>query len=330
MNRKAYLFSRFLQLAATFIIILTMLFFLFRLALPDPTAALVMEGLSAEEQQLVRERFGLHLPLWQQYFIYLKNTLLLAEFGTSFHYKAPVAGIVFEKFNNTMILMLTAIFVSYTVGPALGVLLTWKRGSRLEIGGIVLGLMLRSAPMFWTGMLAIMLFGVVLGWLPTSGMRTLPFDATGFWDKVLTLDFLWHLFLPALVVAVYYLGLPMLIMRNSMLEIMGEDFIELCRAKGLKERHVMYRHAARNALLPVVTQAAITIGLAVGGQVVVEVVFSWPGLGREMLQALRTSDYPVAQASFMLMALIIVVMNFAADLLYGLLDPRIAIQNEGR
>lgn len=329
MNRKMYLLSRFLQLATTFLIILTILFFLFRLALPDPTTALIVEGLSLEEQQIVREKFGLHLPLWQQYFVYLKNSVF-GEFGTSFHYKAPVAPIVYEKFLNTMVLMTVAILISYTVGPALGVLLTWKRGGKLEIGGIVTGLVFRSAPMFWTGMLSIMFFGVYLGWFPTSGMRTLPFDSSGFLDTFFTLDFLHHLVLPALMVAIYYMGLPMLIMRNTMLEIMGEDFIELCRAKGLKERTVMYRHAARNALLPVVTQAAVTIGLAVGGQVVVEVVFSWPGLGREMLQAVRTSDYPMAQATFLLMAFMVLAMNFVADALYGVLDPRVSIPREGR
>ncbi|MFU8889160.1 MAG: ABC transporter permease, partial [Trueperaceae bacterium] len=116
------------------------------------------------------------------------------------------------------------------------------------------------------------------------------------------------------------------IMRNTMLEVYGEDFIEMARAKGLRERDVLYRHAARNALLPVITQLAVTIGLAAGGQVVVEVVFSWPGLGREILQAVRTSDFPLAQATFMLMAVLVITMNFLADLLYGALDPRVKLQ----
>jgi len=190
-------------------------------------------------------------------------------------------------------------------------------------------LFLRSAPVFWTGMIFIMLFGIWLGIFPTSGMRTLPYEATGFLDKIFTLDFLWHLFLPALTISLYYLALPMLIMRNTMLEVMGEDFIELCKAKGLGERATMFKHAARNALLPVVTQAAITVGLAVGGMVVVEVVFSWPGLGRELVQAVRTGDYPMAQAGFMLMAGIILLMNFLADIVYGYLDPRVAYKREG-
>jgi len=322
MGMRGYILGRAVQILLTLWVILTLLFFLFRLGLPDPTLALISEGLSPEDRMLVAERFGLGRPLWQQYFIYLRN-VMSGELGTSFHYKAPVAGIVGEKFLNTMVLMLPAILVAYGIGQLLGVLLAWKRGTRLEFTGVSLGLIFRSAPMFWTGMLFIMVFGISLGWFPTSGMRTLPYEATGFLDKIFTLDFLRHLFLPMLVIALYYAGLPMLIMRNTMLEVMGEDFIEFCKARGLSMRRIMYRHAARNALLPIVTQAAITVGLAVGGQVVVEVVFSWPGLGLEMLQAVRTSDYPLAQASFMLMAVMILILNFATDLVYGKLDPRV-------
>lgn len=319
---RGYMVSRSIQILFTLWIILTLLFFLFRLGLPDPTLALVSDGLSPEDRMLVAERFGLEQPLWRQYFIYLRN-VTRGELGTSFHYKAPVAGIVGEKFLNTMVLMLPAIVLAYGIGQLLGVLLAWKRGSRLETTGVTLGLVFRSAPMFWTGMIFIMGFGITLGWFPTSGMRTLPYEAAHFLDKIFTLDFLRHLFLPVLVIALYYAGLPMLIMRNTMLEVMGEDFIEFCKARGLSMRRIMYHHAARNALLPIVTQAAITVGLAVGGQVVVEVVFSWPGLGLEMLQAVRTSDYPLAQASFMLMAVMILGLNFLTDLVYGKLDPRV-------
>ncbi len=329
MGKKEFIIRRLLQMIITFLIILTGLFFVFRLTLPDPTAALVMEGLSAEAQAMVRARFGLDRPLWQQYFIYLGN-FFQGEFGMSFHYRSAIAPIVWEKLLNTLVLMFPAIIISYSIGPLLGVILSWRRGTRVEFGGIVGGLFLRSAPVFWTGMIFIMLFGIWLGVFPTSGMRTLPYEAVGFWDKILTLDFLWHLILPAFTIAIYYVGLPMLIMRNTMLEVMGEDFIELCQAKGLSERAIMYKHAARNALLPVVTQAAITVGLAVGGQVVVEVVFSWPGLGREIIQSVRTSDFPMAQACFMLMAGMVMVMNFFADLLYGYLDPRVVYQKGGK
>ncbi len=322
MGKGQFVTRRILQMLLSYFIILTMLFFVFRLALPDPTAALVMEGLSAEEQAMVRARFGLDQPLLGQYFTYLTN-FVQGELGLSFHYRAPVFPILLDRLYNTLALMIPAIIVSYLLGPLLGVFLSWKRGSRSEFAGIIGGLVLRSAPLFWTGMIFIMVFGIWFNIFPTSGMRTLPYEAAHFFDKIFTLDYLWHLFLPMMTIALYYLGLPMLIMRNTMLEVMGEDFIELCQAKGLSERRIMYPHVARNALLPVVTQAAITIGLAVGGQVVVEVVFSWPGLGREIVQAVRTSDFPMAQGAFMMMSGLVLIMNFLADVIYSYLDPRV-------
>jgi peptide/nickel transport system permease protein len=319
---KGYIFGRLVQILITLWIILTMLFFFFRLGLPDPTVALVSEGLSPDDRQIIIERFGLDQPLFTQYFIYLRN-VFVGEFGTSFHYKAPISGLIGEKLLNTLVLMIPAVLIAYIIGPLLGVLLTWKRGTKLEMGGITVGLFFRSAPMFWTGMLFVMFFGIYLNWFPTSGMRTLPYEAANFFQKIFTLDFLHHLIMPMMVIVLYYTALPMLIMRNTMLETMGEDFIEFCRARGVSMRKVMYKHAARNALLPVVTQAAVTAGLAVGGQVVVEVVFSWPGLGMEMLNAVRTSDYPLAQATFLLLASMVLAMNLFADILYSKLDPRV-------
>lgn len=316
---------RAFQAVVSLFIIATVLFFLFRLGLPDPTTALVTEGLSPEQRDAVRTRFGLDRPLWEQYLIYLGN-VVQGDFGTSFHYRAPVADIIWERMANTLVLMLTAIAIAYAIGVPLGAWLSWRRGSRTDTIGIFIGLMFRSAPMFWTGMIAILIFGVAWGMLPTSGMRTLPYEASGFFDKIFTLNFLWHLILPAMIVALYYLGSPLLIMRNTMLEVYGEDFIDMARAKGLPERRILFNHAARNALLPVVTQLAVTIGLAAGGQVVVEVVFSWPGLGREILSAVRTSDFPLAQASFLVMAALVITMNLLVDLLYTTLDPRVTLK----
>lgn len=325
MNRARYLLRRLLQALLALFIIATLLFFLFRLGLPDPTAALITEGLSLEEREMVRARFGLDRPLFEQYVIYLGN-IVQGDFGFSFSYRAPVADIIWERLANTLVLMLSAILIAYAIGVPLGAWLSWRRGSGTDTAGIILGLMFRSAPMFWTGMMAILIFGVSLGWFPTSGMRTLPYEASGFFDKIFTLDFLAHLILPALIVALYYLGSPLLIMRNTMMEVYGEDFIEMARAKGLPERRILYHHAARNALLPVVTQLAVTIGLAAGGQVVVEVVFSWPGLGREILNAVRTSDFPLAQASFLIMAAFVITLNLLVDILYTTLDPRVTLQ----
>lgn len=317
-----YFLTRFVQSLIAFFIIATLLFFLFRLSLPDPTVALITEGLGQEAREIVRERFGLNLPLHQQYLIYLKN-LIQGDFGISFSYKAPINTFLWDRLANTLVLMLVAVFFAYLVSVPLGALLSWKRGTVLDsvLSVVVLGL--RSAPMFWTGMLLLMVFGVQLQWFPISGMRTLPYTASSFFGKVLTLDFLRHLILPSLTVALYYIASPLLVMRTAMLELYGEDFIRAARAKGLSEAAVLYFHAARNALLPVVTQLATTIGLAAGGQVVVEVVFSWPGVGREILNAVRASDFPLAQTSFLVIATMVIVLNFLADVTYTFLDPRV-------
>lgn len=325
MSRSKYLLRRSFQAVISLFIIATILFFLFRLGLPDPTTALVAEGLNAEQREVVRQQFGLDKPVWQQYLIFMANAVQ-GDFGISFHYRAPVTDIIWERLGNTLVLMLAAIVFAYLIGIPLGAWMSWRRGTRSDTAGIVFGLMFRSAPMFWTGMMGILLFGVYGDWLPTSGMRTLPYEASGFFDKIFTLDFLRHLILPALVVGLYYLGSPLLIMRNTMLELYGEDFIEMARAKGLSERRILFNHAARNALLPVITQMAVTIGLAAGGQVVVEVVFSWPGLGREILQAVRTSDFPLAQACFLIMAAFVIVLNLLVDFIYTTLDPRVSFQ----
>ena len=156
-----------------------------------------------------------------------------------------------------------------------------------------------------------------------SGMTSRDFRPESFFHMITSLDFLWHLAAPALVLAFYMMGYPLLLMRNNMLEVLSEDFIDVCRAKGLKERTVMYKHAARNAMLPVVTAGAIAIGYSVGGAILIETVFSWPGIGREMVRAVLRRDYPVAQGTFVMLAAAVVIMNFVADLLYSWLDPRV-------
>ncbi|MDW7671837.1 MAG: ABC transporter permease, partial [Bacillota bacterium] len=174
------------------------------------------------------------------------------------------------------------------------------------------------------GLMMILLFSVRLGWLPAQGMRTAGTGGGTFAEMFFNKDFVRHLILPSLVAGLYFIATPMLIMRNSMLEVMSEDYIEMARAKGVKERIVLYRHAARNALLPVVTAGALFIGAAIGGQVLIEVVFSWPGLGREIVTAVTRHDYPLAQGCFIIISAIVMFMNLVADMLYAFLDPRIS------
>lgn len=318
-----FLSQRLLQGVVTLWVLLTVVFVMFRLLPGDPALTLLDPTFPPEVRQLVRAQFGLDRPLPVQYVHYLAN-VARGNLGQSFFYKAPVAEVLGYKLGNTLILALTAFVVAYTIGILAGVLLAWKRGTRLELVGILVALVLRSAPLFWTGMVALMIFSFWLNWLPHAGMRTPGYEAATFVQKFFTIDFLRHLILPTTVAVLHFMALPMLLMRNTMLEVLGEDFVELARAKGLRERTVMYRHVARNAVLPIVTAAAVYIGLSAGGQTLIEYVFSWPGLGREIVFATQRHDYPVAQGAFLMLGVMVIIMNIIADLLYAYLDPRIA------
>jgi peptide/nickel transport system permease protein len=167
-------------------------------------------------------------------------------------------------------------------------------------------------------------FGFGLGWFPSGGATSPGATFPSLWARVFSADFARHLVLPALTLAIYLHGIPTLLMRSNMMELMNEEFVTMARMKGLPEYQIMLRHAARNALLPLVTAFALGLGQSIGGNVVVETVFSWPGLGRMLVDAVSGSDYPLAQGAFLLIATVLVVMNFIADMLYGLLDPRVA------
>jgi peptide/nickel transport system permease protein len=201
--------------------------------------------------------------------------------------------------------------------------MAWRRQGPLDVGGTVVALIFQSAPPFVTGLLMLMVLSYRLDLFPTGGMHT-PGVSIGTGLAVfLSKDFLHHLVLPTVTVALFYLATPMLIMRDSMLEVMGSDFIELAKAKGLAPHVVMIKHAARNALLAVVTVASLMVGFAIGGQVLVESVFSWPGMGQLMVEAASSHDYPVAQGTFMVLAALVIFLNLLADISYCYLDPRI-------
>lgn len=318
-----FLIKRIFQASIALFILATIIFFMFRLLPADPTAAMADSAMSPEVLEQLKRNFGLDKPLHVQYYLYLKNILFHFDFGRSFFYNQPVFDVLGDKVLNTLILGVTGVVIAYLVGTVLGALMSWYRGSRFEQTTLVIALACKAAPQFWVGMILIMIFSFKLGWFPHAGMRDIGYVSNGLFDKFISLDFLHHLILPVIVLILYYLALPMLLMRNAMLDVKYEDFIELAYAKGLPQKRIIFRHAARNALLPVATTFATTIGRAIGGVVLVEYVFSWPGLGREIVLAATRYDYPLAQAAFLMMAAIVMVANIFADLLYGYLDPRI-------
>lgn len=318
---------RFALKLAQFVFVLwavvTILFLIFRLMPGNPLAAYIDPTFTQEQQENLLRQFGLDRPLYEQYVIYLGN-LLRGELGDSFFYRAPVWDLIWDVFPNTVLLTTVALLIAYVVGVLGGALLAWKRGTWIEAVGIPIVLTSRAAPEFWLGMILLAIFSFSLGWFPAGGSASAGATFTSWFDRYTSLDFLSHLVLPATTLAIYLHGLPLLLMRSNMLDVLEDDFVTMARIKGLSEWTVIVRHAARNALLPVVTAFALGLGYSIGGNVVIEIVFSWPGLGRLLVKSVAASDYPLAQGAFLLIAIVMITMNLIADLLYSVLDPRIS------
>ncbi len=317
-----YLGSRLLQSVVVLWVIVTLLFLLFRLMPGSPLVAYIDPTFTREQQDELLRQFGLDEPLPIQYLIYLGN-LLQGEFGSSFFHRDPVGSLLLQVLPNTLYLTLTALVVAYVAGVLGGIVLAWRRGTRLEKSGVVLTLMTRAAPDFWVGMILLVVFAGTLQWLPSSGATSAGTIYASELDKLTSVDFWRHLVLPATTLAIYLHGLPLLLMRSNMLEVMQDDFVTMNRLIGHSEARIM-RRVARNALLPVVTALALAVGYSIEGNVVIENVFGWPGLGRMLVTAVAANDYPLAQGAFVLIAVVMVTMNFIADILYGVLDPRVA------
>ncbi|MCB9945596.1 MAG: ABC transporter permease [Geminicoccaceae bacterium] len=321
---KEYILRRLLYSAMTLLAIATILFVMFRLMPGDPTAQVISPALDEVAQRRMREAFGLDQPMIVQFFLYLKNLVTL-EWGRSFTTSEKVFDILVYRFWNTMLLMAVGLLLTFAIGISVGMVMGWRRGGKLDLGATVVSLVMQSAPPFITGILLLIVLSYRLDLFPTGGMSS-PGNRPGdLLDFIVSADFLHHLVLPTITITAYYLATPMLIMRDSMLEVLGSDYVEFARAKGLPPGRVMIRHAARNALLAVVTIFSILLGFAIGGQVIVETVFSWPGMGLAMVEAAARHDYPVAQASFLMLAVIVIVMNLVADISYCWLDPRIRL-----
>lgn len=303
--------------------VLSIMFALFQLMPGDPTAIFIDSNFSVEMVQRQRELWGLNDPLWLQYLRYLRN-MALFDFGTSFFQIAPVSEIMADKVVNTCMMVVPVLIVSVALGTVIGALAGWTRGSRFERWTVAVSLFLHSVPSFFVGVLALMVFSYQLRWLPAGGMVSLG-GPEGLLGMALSGDFWLHLILPGLVLVSREITGPILLLRSSMLEVKGSDFLDILRAKGLPERRILL-HATRNAMLPLITYIAVMTGILFQGQVLLEIIFAWPGIGRELVSALDHLDFPVAQASLYVMALVTLALNFIADLLYGTVDPRVSYE----
>lgn len=315
--------SRLAQSVVTLWVLATLIFFMFRLLPGDPTTALLGTGqLPPDAVERLRREWQLDDPLFVQYGRYLAN-LLVGNLGLSFVYRQPVGDIVLPALWNTAILMVPAVLLAIVAGVVAGSWLGWRRGGFWEGIGSLVVLVPRAVPAFWIGILLLLVFSYWLDWFPSGGMRTPAFVPETELEALPGFDVARHMVLPVAAAALYFVADPLMIMRTAMIESRSQEFVSFARARGLSERAVM-RLARRNALLPVVTYIAIMVSFAFGGQVLLEIVFSWPGMGRLMVASVTQRDYPVAQAAFLLMALLVVVVNVLTDLAYAYLDPRIA------
>ena len=324
----AYVAKRLLVSVFVIWALLTLLFLLLKAMPGDITSLLLNPNLDAEDFRRLQERYGLNDPLWQQYLKWLANYATL-NFGYSLNAPEPVSAIIIERIPRTLVLFGTAFLLQYTVGVIAGIHFGWNRGSLTDRSGFLTGLTLYSIPFFWIGWLLLAVFayrGYGFSGLPIAHMTT-AFKSV-FTAPELVLDVLWHLLLPAGALLLVGWGGAMLVMRTSMQEVVDAPYIETARAKGLPPTVVKYKHGARNALIPVMTQAIVGIAFVIDGSVIVETVFSWPGIGVLLVDAILSRNFPVALAAFFWLGVIIVVMRFLTDVAYTYLDPRIKFGGE--
>jgi len=267
----------------------------------------------------LRAEFGLDQPMWKQYLIYI-GKLVTLDLGYSFQYQVPVWSLILDRLPATLLLMVPALAIAIGLGVVLGVVAARRRGGLVDAVVSVGALVVYATPVFWLGLMLIVLFSIQLGWLPSGGMVDVRKSNTGI---AYALDVARHLVLPVVTMALFYVAIYTRLMRASMLEVYSLDFITTARAKGVPERSIAWRHAARNALLPVVTLAGLQFGHLLGGSVLVETVFGWPGLGRLVFDSLLQRDLNLLLGILFVSSVVVVLANLAADLTYGLLDPRI-------
>jgi peptide/nickel transport system permease protein len=323
---RRYLIGKVAQAFLTLLFVLVFNFFLFRVMPGDP-AAILLRGSAAfnpETLQAARDDLGLDEPLPQQFVNYVGDTITL-NFGTSFFQSGqPVTDVIAGKVWPTILLVGTATIASAAIGLLIGIYAGWKRGSRFDVGSLGFTLFVYAMPEFWFGILVLMAFAGGVGpfpaIFPTGGYETAASDLTGFAHVV---DVLNHMVLPFFVLTVAYLGEYALIMRNSLIDVVGDDFIQTARAKGVREKQILWGHAVPNALLPTMTVVFLSIGFIFGGAITIEYVFSWPGLGWLTVQAIDHKDYPLLQALFLIFSIAVIVANLVADIMYSFLDPRV-------
>ncbi len=320
---RRFVLARLAQVVVILFLILTVLFVLFRLAPGDPVSRLVDPNLTPEEAAHLIRQLGLDQPLSTQYLLYLKN-FFTGNFGYSFHYGRPVAEVIWERLPNTVLLFTTAVVLSALVGVSWGKIAAWYQGRWSDTVLTILALVTHTLFLPWVALLMVWVFAYHLGLFPITGMISPEVwldPQAGVWARVV--DVAWHMVLPLATLFILHFGSYLLVMRSAMLDTLKEDYILTARAKGLPQKVIRNHHAAPNAALPVVTSVGLSLAFSINGGALTETVFSWPGIGRELVFAVSQNDYPLAQAAFLLIATVVLLSNLIVDVLYAYLDPRI-------
>ena len=300
----SYTVRKLLHTAFVALGVVTLAFGALRLS-GDPAATMLPGDASVEELYALRHELGLDEPLAIQYVRFL-GSAVNGDFGLSFRHQEPALALVLERLPATLELALASLALSVAVAIPLGIVAALYRGRLVDALAMAFAVVGQATPYFWMGIMLILVVSVELGWLPTSGRGGLD-----------------HLILPAVTMATHLAASLARLTRTSMLEVLGQNYLNTARAKGLSERSVIWAHALKNAAIPIITLIAVQFGTLLGGSIVTEMIFAWPGVGRLAVQSIFARDYPVVQASVFILALSFVAINLAVDLLYGWLDPRI-------
>lgn len=304
---KTYILKRLIQAVGICLVISAVSFFLLFLN-TDPALVLLPPEAEVEDIEVFKHQMGLDRPVIVQYLDFLRKVVIHGDFGESFVAKVPAINLIVERFPATFKLAVAALLVVNFVAIPVGVIAAIRRYSWMDNIATSIALVGQAMPLYWFGIMLIIIFGVWLGWLPISGSDS--------WA---------HLVLPAITLGSWIVPVNMRLVRSGMLDVLNQDYIRTARAKGIIERKVLWKHAFRNAAIPVVTVLGMQFGALLGGAVVTETVFAWPGLGRLAIESIRMGDYPVVQAVVVVFALFIILGNLAADILAAMIDPRIRL-----
>jgi peptide/nickel transport system permease protein len=324
MGKWKYLSQKIAQVLLTMLFVLMFNFFLFRVMPGNPVTILARASggrMTIEAQRELAHELGLDQPMLGQFFTYVRETVHLNLGESTIVYPGQSVTSIFGEFlRPTLILVGISTILSTIIGVIMGIYAGWNRGSRYDVTSMAASLVLYAMPEWWLGLLLLIFFAGTLRIFPVAGAQSVTQTLTGIPHLV---DVINHLFLPCLTLTLAYLGEYYLLMRSSLLDVLGEEYVTLARAKGLREKVVLWRHAVRNALLPTVTLVALNFGFVISGAITVEYVYSYPGLGKLAFDAVQAKDFPLLQGMFLFFSLAVIIANFLADLLYAYLDPRV-------